>query len=290
MNTFLKLSIVITLFALTFTSCETTEAVELDRVAKPVVNFESAAVTVTEDGTAMLTIETITPSNKPLIFKLVQVGGNGVDGEDFKFQQYSAPDFGSIGGKITIPAYATSGSAVIEGMTDFMVDNKSAQFQLESMESMNGVSGPNDKVTVTIADFTSDNLTINLSWTSTAHESCDQDLDLYLGNAGNSDLQHSWDDCPESVTLLATDPDGIYFISVDLWAPSDFTQGAPGEVPYDTTWELTAGQIGISSQVFPGTTKSSSYLNWSRYAQFGGNGLHSNFIQITKAGTTYTIQ
>ncbi|MEE9350541.1 MAG: hypothetical protein V3U80_10875 [Flavobacteriaceae bacterium] len=291
MKHLLKITIALFITSLFFASCETTEEVEMDRNAKPVVNFESSTVTVTEDGTAMITIETATPISKPIIFKLVQVGGNAVDGEDYSFgSNYSEADYGPIGGKVVIPAYATSGSVAIEGVTDFMIDNKSAVFQLESMESMNGIKGAGDKVTVTIADFTSDDLTINLHWTTTDHDACDQDLDLYLGNAGNADLAHSWNDCPESLTLLSTDADDVYFISVDLWAPSDFTQGAPGDVPYDTTWELEVGQVGISSQTFAGTTNDSHYLNWSGFGAFGGDGFHSNVIQITKTGSTYVIQ
>ncbi len=309
MKNIIKLTLVSLTLGLFITSCDTTQSPELPRNAKPAVNVDTPTVQVSENGSATITISTNTVSPKPLIFKLVQVGGNAIDGEDFSFNSpqeiadgvshYSALDYGPIGAKVVIPAYANSGSITIYGMTDFVVDNKKATFELRAMESMNGVTTSKNTVAVTVADYTEDDLTIKLGWTvsdgavddtGAPIDACAQDLDLYLGVAGNPDVAHSWNDCPEAVVLHASDADGVYFIHVDYWAPSDVTISTTDPLTYDTTFFLTVGQVGISSQVINGTSSSSQYLNWSGYGNFGGNGYHPNVIQITKTGTNYAIQ
>lgn len=275
-------------------SCNPVEEVNLARGSKPEANLVESSVSVTEGQMVTVNITADKPTTRDMIFKLVQVGGDAVDGVDYTFAENSAPDYGPIGGKIVIPAYATSGSTTITGLTDFAIDNKSAQFELRSMQSMRGVVGGGKMLSLSIDDYTEDDLSIVLSWevNSSDEVACDQDLDLYIVDATDTELAHSWFDCPESVTLPAAAPDGDYFIDVDYWAPNTVAADPATDPIYNTKYTLTVGQVGVSSEQFGNdfsdADTSNYYLNWSGYYQYGGDGYHQHVLQITKAGTSYT--
>lgn len=292
MKNILKITFAAAIIGISFTSCKTTDEIEMARLEKPVVEIVESSITVAENGSGVINITTAEPVDKPLTFKLVQIGGTAVKGEDYTFDLDSDPDYGIIGGKIVIAPYQTTGTLTINGMTDFEIDNKSATFELRSMESMNGVTNANNKVSISFEDYTEDDLTIQLFWDvdSADVESCSQDLDLYLGNASNLDISHSWNDCPEQVVLHATDADDDYLISVDYWTPSDVTVDAGDPAEYNTSYYIKIGQVGVSSQIIEGTSSSSNYLNWSAYAAYGGDGFKPAVVQINKTGTNYTIQ
>ncbi len=297
---YIKLILVIFIFSATFTACDTTDTIEMARNSKPEVNLDNTSLTVAEDGSGMITISTDNPTDKPLIFKLYQVSGNAVDGEDYDFgENYSAPDFGPVGGKIVIPAYSTTGSVELKGVTDFEIDNKSAVFELRSMESMNGVVGNNNRITVDFENFVGEDLVCILSWEVNEGainadgdpiSSCDQDLDLYLGPASNPGMIYSWFDCPEAVVLPVDSPDGEYFVSVDYWAPSNLTIDAGEEFEYFTTYSLEVGVVGLFSKTIEGTPVSSQYVNWSAYWSYGADGFKPDVSKITKTGTTFVVE
>lgn len=301
MKNIIKLTLALFTFALFITSCDTTESPEMSRNAKPAVKVDTPTIQLSEGGTAAITISTNTPINKPLIFKLVQVGGNAVDGEDYTFDTdldnlpdyYSAADYGAIGGKIVIPAYANTGSLTIHGMTDFVLDNKKATFELRAMESMNGVTTSKNSVSVTVTDYT-DDFVISLSWTTddASKAKCDQDLDVFLVDSANAGVDTAASAaCLETVVLPGSSPDGDYFIDVDYWVPSDVTVTAGDPEEYNTAFFLEYGNIGQpTTTTFNGTSSTSRFLNWSAYGQFGGNGYHSHVIKITKTGGTYVVQ
>ncbi len=276
-------------------SCQTVEEIDFKTRQKSVGNLVTTSVNVLEGGTATVEISTDQPYTKDLIYKLVQVGGDAVSGEDYSFAEDSAPAYGPIGGKIVIPAYATSGTTTISGLTDFAVDNKTAKFELRPMSSMNGVVGSSKMLSFTIDDFTSDDLTVIMNWdvSDDAIDPCDQDLDVFLVDAADNYVTYSASaDCEEQFSLPASAPDGDYFIDVDYWAPSDIitTPGDAGE--FFVKYTLTLGQVGVASQQISndfGPDNSNLYLNWSAYGQFGGDGYHAHVVQITKSGSNYTI-
>jgi hypothetical protein len=292
---FYNKALIISLLLLGFYSCDTVDEVELARKAKPEVNLVQASVNVSENGTASVSIEADKASTSDMIFKLVQIDGTAERNVDYRFAEESAPDYGSIGGRIVIPAYSTIGSTTIIGLTDFEVDNKSAKFELRPMESMEGVVGGSKILSLSIDDYIEDDLTVVLSWEVNVdtEDACDQDLDLYLFDSSNTEVSHSWFDCPEQVVLPASAPDGDYFVHIDYYAPNTVAVDPAVDPLYNTRYILTTGQVGVSSQSFSNSFSDSDttnhYLNWTAYAQFGGDGLHLNVIQITKSGTNYTV-
>ncbi len=292
MKNIIKLTLASFTFALFITSCDTTSSPEMSRNAKPAVKVDTPTIQLSEGGTAAITISTSTPVNKPLIFKLVQVGGNAVVGEDYTFAANSDADYGVIGGKIVIPAYANTGSLTMTGVTDFVLDNKKATFELRAMESMNGVTTSKNSVSVTVTDYT-DDFVISLSWTTddASKDKCAQDLDVFLTNGtANVDVAASTA-CVETVVLSGSAPDGDYYIDVDYWAPSDRTINVGDPAEYNTAFFLEYGNIGQpTTTTFNGTSSTSRFVNWSAFAQFGGNGYHSQVITITKTGGTYVVQ
>lgn len=292
MKNIIKLILATFAFGLFITSCDTTESVDMPRLAKPAVEVDTPTIQLSENGTATITISTNTPINKPLIFKLVQVGGNAVVGEDYTFAENSDLDYGPLGGKIVIPAYANTGSLTMSGITDFALDNKKATFELRAMESMNGVTTSKNTVSVSIADYT-DDFVISLSWATddASKDKCDQDLDVFLTDGtANVDVAAT-SVCVETVILSGSAPDGDYYIDVDYWSPSDVTVTAGDPAEYNTAFFLEYGNIGQpATTIFNGTSSTSRYLNWSAYGQFGGDGYHSQVITITKTGGTYVVQ
>jgi len=273
-------------------SCTTVEDVNLARGNKPEVNLVDSSVSVTEGQTVAVNISADKPTSSDMIFKLVQVGGDAVAGVDYTFAENSAPDYGPIGGKIVIPAYSTTGSTTISGLTDFAMDNKTAQFELRSMQSMKGVVGADKTLSLSIDDYTEDDLTVILSWevNDDNEAKCDQDLDLYLMDATDTEVAHSWFDCPETVTLSASAPDGDYFIDVDYYSPNTVATDLAVDPIYSTKYTLTVGKIGISSQQFGNGFDDSDttnyFMNWTGE---GGSGYHSHVVQITKSGINYTV-
>lgn len=300
MKNILKTGLSILLFTPLFVGCETVEDVVLPRNQKSAVDISTTSVTVTEGASSTITVTTNTPISKPMQFKLYQVGGDAVDGVDYQFTADSAPDYGPIGGAITIPAYASSGSVEIMGLTDFAVDNKSATFELRSMAAKNGIVGTAKEVSVTIGDYTEDDLTIVLSWATSDepnYHAADQDLDFFILDArGNyvGGFAAATGSFPEYNTIGAAWPDGTYYIDVDYWAPSDFS--FPGDPSlFETEHILTIGKVGTFSTVVKNNftdadATTSEYLQWSGYGAFGGDGYKPGIAQIDKVGTTYTIK
>lgn len=295
MKKILKSGISLMLLTSLLVSCETTEEVVQDRSTKPVGELVSTAtVTVVEGASTTITVTTPTPSNKAISYKIYQVGGNAVMGEDYTFATNSAADFGPIGGKVVIPAYSSTGSVELMALTDYKVDSNNATFELREMEAMNGTVGTASKFTANFTSFVSDDLELIMSWKTTDEENYhgdSQDLDFAIEDAaGNEVLSAYTGDFPENIVMPGTMADGDYYINVDFWAPEDFS--FPGDPSlFDTAYYFQIGKVGA----FQITTAdsdwvTSEYLQWSTYWRFGGDGWKARVAQITKAGTTYTIK
>jgi hypothetical protein len=303
MNKILKTGISLLLFTPLFLSCETVEDVDLPRSEKPTVDISTTSVSVLEGGSATITITTNKPIAKPMQFKLYQTGGSAETEVDYEFAEYSAADYGPIGGRIVIPAYATTGSVEISGLEDFAVDGKTATFELRSSEAKNGVVGASNKLSLTVEDSQSDDLTIILSWATNdedAYHADEQDLDFYIRDSSNNLFGSNGiytaatGNFPEVSVLSNEWPDGTYYIDVDYWAPEDFS--FPGD-PALFTMEhiLTIGKAGTFSTVVKNNYSdadavTSEYLQWSGYSSFGGDGYKAAVATIEKVGNTYTIK
>ncbi len=300
MKNILKTGIFLLLTSPLFLSCETVEDVVLPRNDKSTVNLSTTSVTVTEGGSATITITTDTPISKAMHFKLYQTGGTAEAGVDYSFAEYSAADYGPIGGRIYIPAHSSTGSVEIMGLTDFAVDGKTATFELRSSEAKNGVVGSSTEVSVSIADFQSEDLDVILSWATSDEENWhadSQDLDFFIRNSAGSyvgSFAAATGSFPEHNVISAAWPDDTYYIDVDYWAPEDFT--FPGDPALFTVEHiLTIGKVGVFSTVVKNNytdadATTSEYLQWSGYGAFGGDGYWAGVASIEKVGTTYTIK
>jgi hypothetical protein len=165
MKKYIKSGIFLLFFTPLFLSCETVEDVVLPRNEKPLVNITTTNVSVMGETISTITITTNTISKDPLIFKLVQVDGTAVMDADYSFEENSALDYGDIGGQITIPAYASSGSTTITGISDYIDGTKVASFKLEAIQNMAGIVTSPDMMEITISDFFDpEKLTIIFSW------------------------------------------------------------------------------------------------------------------------------
>ena len=283
----IKIGLTLLLFASAFVSCDSVEEVNLPRNEKPTVNLDASSLTVIEGGTTAISITTLDIAPKDIIFKLVQVGGNAVEGVDYTFAEMSAADYGEIGGKVVIPAYATTGSVDIIGLKVYETAGKTATFKLESIQSMIGVAGSTSEVTVTIAASTS--LDIELSWSAGTLldadgeelDWCDYDLDLELYDAVGDLLDASYSSCPEHITIdLANYPDGVYYLDVQFWAAGD-EPAANTQVPTS----LFLGVAGVGSE----TVDLSSVWDTDTGGYVEGNANWYVEYEITISGSTYTV-
>ena len=300
MKNILKNGFCALLVTASFLSCETVDDVVLPRNTKPTVNLTTTSVSISEDGSADITISTDTALPKDIIFKLIQIGGSAEMDVDYSFSSTSALDYGPIGGRIFIPAGATTGSVTISGVTDFGADANSAVFQLEAIESMRGLVGSTDEVTVTISDFVGEDLFISMSWATSdedTYHADEQDLDFYITDANGNyvgSYAAATGEMPEVNTVSGAWPDGTYYIDVDYWAPSDISY--PGEPALFTVEHiLTIDKAGAFSTVIKNNytdedATTSEYLQWSGYSAYGGDGYREHVAQIEKVGTTYTVK
>jgi len=285
-----------------FVSCDTGQDTEkpMDPYSKPVATYTVTSFQDTtqeaDEFTYVFDITIDRPLREDLPFRAYQVGGTA-----------DSSDFIAIDG--VIAAYTTSTQVKVKIVKDFVPEPdetlvlRVAPFNSESSHAWDAEhwahllspSSPKEEVSINIINYASDDLVVDLSWKVNVdnEDDCSQDLDLYLMDATDTEVAHSWFDCPESVTLLGTVPDGDYFIDVDYWAPSTVAVDPAVDPIYNTKYTLTLTQPGVFSESYGNSFDDSDttnyYLNWSGYAQFGGNGYHAHVVQITKSGTNYTV-
>ncbi len=291
----------LTFLSFAFISCvhEQDTAKPIDPNTKPVAsysiqNFQPSTQEV-DEMTYIIDITLDRPLREDLPFRAYRVGGDADNA-----------DFVAIDG--VVAAYTTTTQVKVKIVKDLIPEGdetliirvapknseSSNAWDAEHWANLLSPSSPKEEFTITIVNYESPDLLVDLSWevNTDSEVSCDQDLDLYLVDATDTELAHSWFDCPESVTLPGTAPDGDYFINVDYYAPNTVAVDPATDPIYNTKFTLDLIQGGVASQQISndfGPDNSNFYLNWSAYGQFGGDGLHSHVVQITKSGSNYTI-
>jgi hypothetical protein len=228
MKKIIRLGISLLLVTVGFVSCNTTDSVNLNRNVKPIVNLVDSNVSVEEGGTAAITITTSDIASKDIIFKLVQVGGDAVVGVDYKFADAdtSAPDYGVVGGRVVIPAYATTGSVNIIGLKTYTPQGKTATFELRAIQSLVGVAGAQTNVTATFVITQAAGIDIVYDWPGTFLDASgntqswgDYDLDLELYTSAGDYVDGSYSSYPEHFNYAVGDlPDGDYMVVPEYWA------------------------------------------------------------------------
>jgi len=299
----IKIGLTLLLFASAFVSCDTVEEVNMPRSVKPTVNLEASSLAVKQGGATAVTIITSEIAANAIIFKLVQTGGNAVEGEDYEFAEMSAPDYGEIGGRVVIPAYSTTGSVDIIGLNTGLTLGKSATFKLESIESMIGLTGGQTEVTVTIEK--SNSLEMSFDWTMDIggySTSNNIDLDIFISVADGFDINDPWSsdlwdyaatgDCPEVYSMDITDwGDGTFVIWHDLWENGFFEAGLPDTlVPITATFTRFGSfeQVVVQdpSQSIMSDSTDGAYVSGVGYTGAWHNGI---IAYITIANGEFTV-
>ena len=283
----IEIKFILLIVASLFFSCETTDEVNLKRNEKPGVSIQHTSIDVPEGGSNTITIETETAATKDMIFKLVQTGGDAVLGVDYDFAETSNLKDGEIGGRIFIPAYTFTGSVDIIGLKNYTPSDKSAVFELRSIESMIGIPAGNKQISVNF--IAGNKLDILLDWSGTytgfdgnEHDWCDYDLDLELYDASFNLLNASYTNCPEGITISPGDyQDGDYWIVPEFW-----DVGTAPENTIQIPVHLFFGKAGVGAT----TVDLSSFWDTDTGGYIQGNPYWYAFKYIlTISGSTYTI-
>lgn len=301
MKKYIKIGLTLLLFASAFVSCDSVEDVNLPRNEKPTVNLDNSSLTVNEGSTTAVSITTSDIAPKDIIFKLVQIGGNAVEGVDYTFSEMSAADYGDIGGRVVIPAYSTSGSVDIIGLNADGTAGKTATFKLNSIQSMIGIAGDKTEVTVTIEK--SNSLTMSFDWTLDidGYSTADNiDMDIYISDATDFDIADPWlvdpldaaatGDVPEVYSMDMADwGDGTYVIWHDLWTNDFFNEGLTDTaVPITSTFT----RYGSFQQVVvqdPSQTMMSDSTEGAYSGGFTGAWHNGIIAYVTIANGVFTV-
>jgi len=285
MKNILRTGIFLLLLAPLFIGFQTVEDVGLPRTEKPLVNITTTDVSVMGETNSTITITTNTTSSSPLIFKLVQVDGTAVMDTDYSFEENSALDYGDIGGLITIPAYATSGSTTITGISDYIDGTKTASFKLEAIQNMAGIVTSPDMMDLTISDFFDpEKLTIIFSWDA-PNDGNDYDMVTWSDTAANPHTE--WGDGgatsanPETDnSIWVADPLGTYYVNVMEWGYG---------VDFDYTFVVlnTDGSIKTFKGNFKGTNLG-KYTN-DAWTAWGGSYDSYRVLKVDHTSTGFTV-
>jgi hypothetical protein len=141
-----------------------------------------------------------------------------------------------------------------------------------------------------IDNYVSDDLNITLDWSGDlalstgTMDSCDIDLDLYIYDSGFNDVGHSWNDCPEAVTIAGSFPDGTYYIVSDLWNSPVVPVAA--DAAFDLPISVSYSKLGVFLDQSRALDPYSILIN--NISNYGGNGQRL-LGTVVKVGTVYTV-
>lgn len=291
------------MFSLSFISCNTVDDVILPRNQKPTVNLNESSIAVKQGGSNAISITTSDIASKDIIFKLVQIGGNAVEGTDYTFSEMSALDYGDIGGRVVIPAYSTSGFVDVIGLDVVGKAGKTATFKLESMQSMIGIAGDNTEITVTIEKSNSLSMSFDWSMSIGGFSTADFiDMDIFISDATGFDIADPWlvdpldaaatGDVPEVYTMDLSDwSNGTYVIWHDLWENGFYDAGLTDTaVPIKATF-TRYGAFQQNVVQHPSQTMMSNTTNGAYVGGVGFTGAFHNGIiaYVTIANGEFTV-
>src|SRR6188768_811248 len=137
---------------------------------------------------------------------------------------------------------------------------------LASVVFLNACSDPEEKPKNVITD--ADGITIDLTWTTGGDALGDTDLDLFLYDEDEVEIDRGFTTNFETVYLSADQPNGTYTIAVKS---------------YNKVNKATSYSV-----IVDGETPSNPYAFHSNYAK--DDTFHEiNVLTVTKAGTKYTV-
>ncbi len=209
--------------------------------------------------------------------------------------------WGIIGYKVTVPAYATTFSFDIEAVKDmFPEGTETIRLRLSSAGNSNGlVEADSQYIDVTIADYVSNDVALQLEWDkhyTNAHGNIVQpsyatldangypdselyasiDFDFWVEDVNGDEINGgtypgATGNSPEFTELLETQPDGDYYVYVDL-----YDAGVPPVKRFKHDLKINVAKYGVWYTTVPITTYSDEVF--SDYV-----------LKITKTGTTYRV-
>lgn len=283
---------IITLVALTFlilSSCNTDES--LPRQGnKPEVTLESDNITVNEGETATFRLNLSRAINDAVDFKIEVVGGTAIDGEDFDMSQFDIPsiyegDFGYLG---QIPAYQAFADFNIDTFfDDGFEDLETVKFKISTVLEGKGLIANETYLTLNINNSVSNDLSIRLNWDGTFEsagetvDNCDLDFDLELYNQDGDVIEFSYSNCPESLTLSATDlADGTYALYISLWTTGGYFENI--NIPVNVNFFKQGTAFNVTNNL-------SEFFPMQDGGLLDGNTSAGIEYTITKSGTVFTI-
>jgi hypothetical protein len=280
-NKFIKIILIFSVFALVL-SCDDNDYTgdSVLSATNPILSvslsFENSQTLVEQEKEYAFTVALSEAQIVDVVVKLEQTEGTATEGEDF-----------TIPNSITIPKGSLTASGVITIHADELIeDTETATIQIGTGLEANVQSISNQTVTFNIANLTSGDLVVGMSWaasgtvTNNSGEEIDPyalaDLRLLLTDSPYTTVFASADGASaETYVLDGAAPDGTYSFVADFYA-------AMTELNSDLDITLTFDQVGaINSQTHLfknalNTTDSCAELNFV-------------MATITKSGDSYSF-
>jgi hypothetical protein len=257
---------------------ENTGESSLSEINKPMVTIDYPYATVTNvtesNAKYPFTISIPQAVDWDVVLKIDVKGGTATNGED-----YSVPEY------INIPAGSTTGKAVIEIFEDEDIEETESFILVIGDLAVNSIATPKE-VTFNIANLTSGDLAITLSW-DMSEPTTDNSGDA-IAPTDFADLIFSLSSTPdnagdiavadggsfEELIMESTLPDGTYYLSASFYAANE-------DIVRDLDLMLDFYQLGVgeSSLTFPSALNSGNSCS----------SIYYNLVEVTKSGESYTI-
>ncbi|MEM5565312.1 hypothetical protein WNY78_09360 [Psychroserpens sp. AS72] len=307
--------IIVFLLGLVTFSCEDDDSIA--RRGKPALTVMSNSVTVTEGETAVFSIDVEYGVSEKIDIRIdvLDADGNPVvtanptDGDAttgngfydrVQFEAIEVPyptwfesgyfEYGYQGGSgyiASFPAFTETIELNIETLQDFIQEgSKTVNLRLSATSLMQATI--QEDISIIINDYVGNDLVTRLNWAGdyldSAADPCDintgLDLDLELIYDGNY-VQTSYNDCPEQLTILSSDADGIYTIDASFWTANGNTSVDGNNVPVTIDF--------MKDGVFLESVDLSSLFPLNDGGLNDGNDNAITSFSVEKNGNTYTI-
>ena len=205
-----------------------------DRYPTPTFTFSGGATTFNEKDEPVFTYSIVLdkPTDRPIDFSFVQIGGDAEVDHDFVLEN------------ATVPAYATTAKMSVIILNDLEAEGtETLQLNIESGPSLANkyLVHPDTQypgtLSLTIQNNISDDLVMSFDWerdinyAGTDYSTCvNIDLDIFVSDAAGFDINDPWStfngtnyaasaDCPEVMDWVMSDwGDGDYVIWHEVWS------------------------------------------------------------------------
>ncbi len=284
------------------------------RNVKPVVTVDATSFPSLVEGTDVtLTLTTDIPYKTDMDFKISLVGGNG-SFRDFKVsspvegrvtESTLTDGQGEIAYLIKFPAYAKTTTVTLTAASDDLpegIENLILELA-PSLNSIGNVAAASKNINMTIANVTSNDLTLYLDWSGSepnrhgtptnatylnnavpkvSREFSGIDMDFYVYDSDdNPVVEMETGELPEVITLPASTPDGTYYTTSYYYSIPANALTTPKGV--NIPLKIVSTKSGVFYNVLD---KTGLYTTLS---PADGAGAEQPLTKIVKSGATWTI-